>query len=143
MCACGQRLAFLYAWARLSGIHTGSISLLAFIFGDYATQSLSLGPLSSAIYGALVILVITTLNWIGVHFGARAQNSLTIIEVLGLLLVIAAGLLLAPAAPSEIAATSERAFGLMMVFVLPPFGGWTEAVYVWAAFSTSRERNVG
>src|SRR3546814_9837594 len=118
MRAFGQRLAFLYAWARLSVIQTGSIALLAFIFGDYATQILSLGPLSSAIYGALVILVITTLNWIGVHFGARAQNSLTIIEVLGLLLVIAAGLLLAPAAPSEIAATSESAFGLMMVFVL-------------------------
>src|SRR3546814_20057377 len=112
MRAFGQRLAFLYAWARLSVIQTGSIALLAFIFGDYATQILSLGPLSSAIYGALVILVITTLNWIGVHFGARAQNSLTIIEVLGLLLVIAAGLLLAPAAPSELAAPSESAFGI-------------------------------
>src|SRR3546814_2397412 len=62
MRAFGQRLAFLYAWARLSVIQTGSIALLAFIFGDYATQILSLGPLSSAIYGALVILVITTLN---------------------------------------------------------------------------------
>ncbi|HEY9579694.1 MAG TPA: amino acid permease [Rhizorhapis sp.] len=140
MRAFGQRLAFLYAWARLSVIQTGSIALLAFIFGDYATQILSLGPLSSAIYGALVILVITTLNWIGVHFGARAQNSLTIIEVLGLLLVIAAGLLLAPAAPSEIAATSESAFGLMMVFVLLTFGGWNEAVYVSAELRDSRRR---
>src|SRR3546814_10933980 len=86
----------------------GSIALLAFIFGDYATQILSLGPLSSAIYGALVILVITTLNWIGVHFGARAQNSLTIIEVLGLLLVRPAVLLLAPATPSAIAATDGK-----------------------------------
>src|SRR3546814_15847946 len=51
MRAFGQRLAFLYAWARLSVIQTGSIALLAFIFGDYATQIPSLGPLSSAIFG--------------------------------------------------------------------------------------------
>src|SRR3546814_11721671 len=80
MRAFGQRLAFLYAWARLSVIQTGSIALLAFIFGDYATQILSLGPLSSATYGALVIQVITTLTWIVVPSRARAQNSLPPLE---------------------------------------------------------------
>src|SRR3546814_3121792 len=61
--------------ALVTGVQTCALPIFAFILGDYATQILSLGPLSSAIYGALVILVITTLNWIGVHFGARAQNS--------------------------------------------------------------------
>src|SRR3546814_3603133 len=46
----------------------------------------------------------------------------------------------APAAPSEIAATSESAFGLMMVFVLLTFGGWNEAVYVSAELRDSRRR---
>src|SRR5688572_16574533 len=36
--AFGQRTAFLYAWARLAVIQTGSIALLAYIFGDYASQ---------------------------------------------------------------------------------------------------------
>ena len=34
--AFGARLSFLFAWARLSVIQTGSMALLAFVFGDYA-----------------------------------------------------------------------------------------------------------
>src|SRR5690606_4585505 len=33
--AYGKSPAFLFAWARMSIIQTGSIALLAFIFGDY------------------------------------------------------------------------------------------------------------
>src|SRR5690606_35585824 len=43
MKAFGKRVAFLFAWARMSIVQTGSIALLAFIFGDYAAQIYSLG----------------------------------------------------------------------------------------------------
>ena len=43
--AFGIRLAFLYAWARITVIQTGSIALLAFVIGDYATK---LAPLEVA-----------------------------------------------------------------------------------------------
>ncbi len=46
--ALGRRFAFLFAWARISVIQTGSIALLAFIFADYATEIAPLGPASSA-----------------------------------------------------------------------------------------------
>ena len=36
--AFGRHLAFLFAWARLSVITTGSIALLAFVFGDYCAR---------------------------------------------------------------------------------------------------------
>ena len=39
------RLAFLFAWARITVIQTGSIALLAFIFGDYATKMRRSAPL--------------------------------------------------------------------------------------------------
>src|SRR5262245_35081509 len=48
--AFGYRLAFLFGWARMTVIQTGSITSVAFIFGDYATQILSLGPYSPAVY---------------------------------------------------------------------------------------------
>lgn len=138
--AFGHRLAFLYAWARLVVIQTGSIALLAFVFGDYATQVLSLGPFSSAIYAGLVVLAITTTNWAGVHFGTGVQNWLTVLEVAGLAAVIVAGLLLAPAAPHDVAHGADSSFGLMMVFVLLTFGGWNEAVYVSAELREGRRR---
>lgn len=38
MRAFGKDIAFLFAWARMTVIQTGSIALLAFVFGDYASQ---------------------------------------------------------------------------------------------------------
>jgi amino acid transporter len=140
--AFGGRLAFLYAWARLSVIQTGSVALLAFVFGDYASQIASLGPYSSAIYAAAAIVAITTVQWIGVRAGARAQLWLTVAEIVGLLAVIVAGLLIAPAADPATASppSTTGAFGLMMVFVLLTFGGWNEAAYVSAELKDARRR---
>ena len=50
--AYGRRLAFLFGWARFAVITTGSIALLAFVFGDYMTQLLPLGRHSAALYAA-------------------------------------------------------------------------------------------
>src|SRR5687767_6159121 len=45
--AYGRSVAFLFGWARFSVIVTGSIALLAFVFGDYMNQllPLRLGPI--------------------------------------------------------------------------------------------------
>jgi len=53
--AFGDWMGFLFAWARLAVIQTGSIALLAFVFGDYASELWSLGPHSSSIYAAVAI----------------------------------------------------------------------------------------
>ena len=74
--ALGESLAFLFAWARLTVIPTGSIALLGFIFGDYASQLLPLGRHSSASYAALSVVVLTGLNVAGIHLGKWTQNLL-------------------------------------------------------------------
>jgi basic amino acid/polyamine antiporter, APA family len=139
--AFGKRLAFLYGWARMTVIQTGSVAILAFVFGDYASQIFNLGPYSSAVYAAAVVVLVTGVNWIGVHAGTRTQNWLTIVEVGGLAMVVAAGLFLAPeAAATAPAPSSETAIGLIMVFVLLTFGGWNEAAYVSAELKDGQRR---
>ena len=133
--AFGMRLAFLFAWARITVIQTGSIALLAFVIGDYATRLAPLGPASSTVYAALAVAVVTGVHVVGVRQGRLIQNVLTGAEVAGLLLVIAAGLALdAPASPpaTPTAAVTGQGFGLMMVFVLLTYGGWNEAAYASA-----------
>jgi len=139
--AYGKDLSFFFAWARVAVITTGSIALLAFVFGDYMSRVLSLGPNSPAIYAALTVIVLTAINLFGLRESARTQNILTILEVSGLVLVAVAGLIatapaVAPAAPAAAAATSPNAlppmFGLAMVFVLLTYGGWNEAAYISA-----------
>jgi amino acid transporter len=144
--AFGDGVAVLFAWARLAVIQTGSIALLAFIVGDYATELWSLGPHSSALYAAGAVVLLTALNVAGVRLGTTAQRGLTGVTVLGLLLIIGAGLFLGdaaavPAAPSG-EATGASGFGMAMVFVLLTYGGWNEAAFVSAELHDVRRNMV-
>jgi amino acid transporter len=134
--AFGRNASFFFAWARVTVITTGSVALLSFVFGDYMSRVISLGPQSSAIYAALTVIALTIVNLIGLRESARTQNVLTAIEVGGLLLVALAGLLATPpsvaAAPAPAAAGVPAMFGLAMVFVLLTYGGWNEAAYISA-----------
>ncbi len=144
--AFGRKLAFLFAWARMSVIQTGSIAVLSFIIGDYLSQIYSIGSLSSVLYAAVVVIGLTGINIIGVNFGAGTQRLLVVLEILGVLTILVAGFFFAPAetaAPAEAAADPAPAtgssLGLAMVFVLLTFGGWNEAAYISAELRGGRK----
>lgn len=138
--AYGRNIGFLFAWARLAVIQTGSIALLAFIFGDYASQIFSIGENSSAFYAAFAVIALTLINIAGIGLGTGTQKILTAAEVSGLLLITAAGFFLIPGTAAVEAPPAETggAFGLMMVFVLLTFGGWNEAAYISAEVKPDR-----
>lgn len=144
--AYGKPLAFLYAWSRIAVVQTGSVALLAFVVGDYASQLFSLGTYSSSVYAAIVVVALTGLNIAGVRQGSGAQNWLTVVEVFSLVLVIIAGLFFAASdTPAAVAPATQGApqasLGLALVFVLLTYGGWNEAVYVSAEVENPR-RNI-
>ncbi|HLT05996.1 MAG TPA: amino acid permease [Cyclobacteriaceae bacterium] len=141
--AFGKRLAFLFAWARMSVVQTGSIALLAYIFGDYMAQIIDLGSQSSVLFAALIVIILTTINILGLKMGTGTQKLLTILEVLGVLLVIIVGFFFVPAAPETTAVATNGgeglgALGLAMVFVLLTFGGWNEAAYISAEIKSGK-----
>lgn len=144
--AFGHKLAFLFAWSRMSIIQTGSIALLAYISGDYFTQMFSLGEYSAVIYAAIVVIVLTGINLAGLHLGTRTQRFLTSVEVAGVLLIIGSGLFFTPAfsevnVANPVADSAEGNFpGLAMVFVLLTFGGWNEAAYISSELKTGEKR---
>ena len=135
--AFGKRQAFLFAWARMSVIQTGSIALLAFIIGDYLTEIQPLGAYSAFLYAALVVILLTAINVLGLRFGTGTQRLLTTLEVAGLLLIVLVGFFFAPPIPDVPVESSDMggpapSLGLAMVFVLLTFGGWNEAAYISA-----------
>ncbi|HYN63177.1 MAG TPA: amino acid permease [Candidatus Limnocylindrales bacterium] len=149
--AFGRDVSFLFGWARFSVITTGSIALLAFVFGDYVSEVLPLGPRGPALYAAAVVTVLTWVNLRGIKTSAAAQTGFTVIEVAGLLLIVVAGLFLlgngsgaaavtAPAAPAS--APSLASFGVAMVFVLLTYGGWNDAAYISAELKDGRRNMV-
>jgi len=147
--AFGRSLAFLYGWARMTVIVAGSIAVFAYLFGDYMSRVVNLGAYSSAIWAALVVGLLTIVNYVGIREGKATQNLFTVLEVGGLVLIIVAGLALAPApsvaAPAGAAAGQPwymgAGIGSAMVFVLFTYGGWNDAAYI-SAEVRDRERNM-
>jgi APA family basic amino acid/polyamine antiporter len=145
--AYGRRLSFLYAWAKATVINTGSIALLAFVFGEYMTKVIDLGAASTAIWAIGIVALLTLINMIGLQASSRVQMVLTVVEVLGLIAVVVAGFLVsAPEAATPDAFSKTPALGmagLALVFVLLTFGGWNEAAYISAEVRGGPRRIVG
>ncbi len=135
----GRDIGLLFAWARLTVIQTGSIAILAFVFGDYAMELLPLGAHSASVYAGLAIAMLTFLNASGVRQGKWTQNLLTITKVLGLLLIFLVGIFFIAPVQAEASTSSPGRFsGLAMIFVLLTYGGWSEAAYISAELRNVR-----
>ena len=136
--AFGKGVAFLFAWARLMVIQTGSIVILAFVFGDYSAQLLPIGRHASAIYAAGAIVLLTIMNALSVRGSTTTQDLLSAAKLLGLTFVFLVGLFFAPPASNAVLSPAPVApFGLALVFVLLTYGGWNEI-----AFASAELRNV-
>ncbi len=133
--AFGRWIAFLFAWARLMVIQTGSIVILAFVFGDYAAQLIPLGTHASAIYAAAAIIILTALNSVSVKHSTLTQNLFSTVKVIGLLAIFVVGMsTTAVSRPLSTNSTHTGALGLAMVFVLLTYGGWNEIAFASAEF---------
>ena len=140
--AFGAGVGFVFGWSRLTVLQTGSIAMLAFVFADYAVPLLGLHSTATPLLAGLAVAALTGLHLLGLRAGRAAQYGLTLLEVAGLLAVIAAtGLLVGEAGmavpdpvdasvPRE--ATAPTAPGVALVFVMLTYGGWSEAAYLSA-----------
>ncbi|HCK85205.1 MAG TPA: amino acid permease [Hyphomonadaceae bacterium] len=132
--AYGRGWSFLFAWARFTVINSGSIALLGYVLGDYLNLLLPLGDLGAPLYAATSVVALTAFNLRGAGpDNDAADYSLTSLEVVGLLAMVAAAFALilqgVPAvdrgalqAPNLPPAT----FCYALVYALLAFGGWSE-----------------
>lgn len=130
--AFGRSTGFVFAWCRMAVIQTGAIAAVAFVFGDYATQLVPLGPFAPALYASAAIVVFTWINLLGRSPSTLTQVVLTGGTLLALAAVAAAGLTAAPPSP-QLAAPAGGVVtvaGAAMIFVLLTYGGWNEAAYL-------------
>src|SRR3954447_5578693 len=85
--AYGKPLAFLYGWASLVAIDSGAIAALAVAFGIYLGQLVWLTPAEMKVAGVFCILLLSTVNCLGVKFGKHVQNVFVVCKVGGLALM--------------------------------------------------------
>lgn len=146
--AYGEKLGFLFAWARMSVVQTGAIAAIGFVFGDYATQLFSLGEKSSVVYAVIAVVGVTLLNVVGTRESKTLQTALTLALLTGMFAIIIAGLTYSggAAVPKAAVAATSSASGplfsqLALIFILLTYGGWNEAAYLTAEMQDTR-RNI-
>lgn len=149
--AYGPIWGFLYGWSAFWVIMSGGVAALAVGFAEYlgvfvpvlsthhTIVSISLGFLTcrlsaGQLAAAGAILVLTTVNHLGVRQGATTQNLLTVLKVGSVLAFCALGLWLPArtsfALPSSLPhATFFPLFGVAMIAVLWTYDGWYGMVF--------------
>jgi APA family basic amino acid/polyamine antiporter len=116
----GEGAAFVFAWSRMTVIQTGAIAAVAFVFGEYASQLLSLGRHSAALWAAIAVGLLTALNVVGTWQSKTLQKVMEVLLIIALAAIAIGGIVGGNTAPTEISqdATTGGAFSLMMIFVL-------------------------
>ncbi len=169
--AYGAEAGFLFAWSRFAVIHTGSMAMLAFSFGDYLATIVDVGPYGSALIASATIVALAALNLAGLRFGIGTQLALMFVVIAGLLVVAAAGVWLAESgaatpnaaasfvqagigagAAADAAAIAAKgaaaappfatiSVGAALVYVFLAYGGWSDAATL-SAEMRDRERGM-
>ena len=138
----GEGVAFVFAWARMTVIQTGAIAAVAFVFGEYASQIVSLGAQSTAIWAAIGVAVLTALNLLGTLQSKTLQKVMEILLIVSLVGIAIGGIVSGGAPAKPAAGGGGSTFSLMMIFVFYTFGGWNEGAYLAGEVRDARRNMV-
>jgi APA family basic amino acid/polyamine antiporter len=127
--AYGKLFAFLYGWAALLVIESGSIATLAVAFGIYAASFLALAAWEQKLIAVGVIAVLSAVNFAGVRKGAAVQTVFMIAKLTGLALIMGFAFFhgaapVTPTRPLPMPSATFTSFGVALIGVLWAYQGW-------------------
>jgi len=146
--AYGGWLGFLYGWAYLLIITSGSIAVLALAFSYYLSVFIPMNETWKITTSIIAIIILTTLNILRAKFGEIFSNIFTGLKIAGILIIIGVGFLYGNSdlsfknLPSfSLSASGLSSFGVALTGVLFSYGGWQHATFL-AGETGNPSRNV-
>ena len=146
--AYGGWLGFLYGWAYLVIITSGSIAVLSLAFSYYLSSFIPMSRTGMMITSICAIVILTTLNVFRAKFGEIFSNIFTGLKIAGILIIILVGFIFGDSDLSFRSisfSTSPGAgisgFGVALTGVLFSYGGWQHASFL-AGETKNPARNV-
>lgn len=136
--AYGPLVSFLFGWTLFLVIDSGAVATLAVAFSTkYLPYFFRLSPLLSKMVSVALIVFLMAVNYIGVRWGARLQNLLTIIKFGGLLGVCAVVFVFAKGSTSHFVSPPPQPFsfdllgkfGVALVATLWAYKGWESTTF--------------
>ena len=128
---------FLVGWLSFFVIYAGTIATLAAGFAAGLRHFVALGPRGELGVAIVLTLAVSALNYVGVRWGARANNLTAVVKIGALAAFALLGPLLGAGSAANlrplvagIDGLSVSAFGLALSPVLFSYLGWNSSVYV-------------
>ena len=138
--AYGRLAGFMFGWAYITVINTGTIAALAIAFTNYFSYIFPLSPIGKIITSIMVVIVTSVINIFRVKLVEWFTNVFTGLKLIGIIALILIGLILGsyaimkgstPQLDLESSGTSQfSAFGLALIGVLWSFSGWHHISYL-------------
>ena len=146
--AYGGWLGFLYGWAYLVIITSGSIAVLSLAFSHYLSFFIPMDNTWRTITSIITIALLTTVNVFRAKFGEIFSNIFTGLKIIGILIIICTGFFLGNSDLSfkDLGFTASSSaglssFGVALTGVLFSYGGWQHASFL-AGETKNPSRNV-
>ncbi len=132
--AYGDFVGFLYGWAYFTVIMSGTVAALSIAFSTYLGYIFPVSATGKVVVSAMLIVIVTIINIFRVKIVEMTTNTFSLLKLIGIALVIVAGLVLGSSvnmvstgsSAADVLSSSSgiTAFGLAMIGVLWSFGGW-------------------
>jgi APA family basic amino acid/polyamine antiporter len=140
--AFGRPVGFLFGWAQLVVILSGSTGMMAFIFGEYLADLLGVAsdhkPMFATQAAVAAVVILSGINLCGVVLGKWVQNLLVTIKLVGLAAIVVVGISYGRAEGWSESAPAMGDFGVALILVLYAYGGWNDAAFVAADMKDRR-----
>lgn len=146
--AYGDLVAFLYGWATLLVINTGSLATLARAFATYFDYFIPVGYFGLTLVAVSMIVLVTIINIFTINIGELFINILTSLKVIAILALIFTGLNFAHQHNVNISQMEfyepenlSSAFASGLIGALFSYGGWQHTTYL-SGEARNGQRNI-
>lgn len=133
----GLWCGFLFGWTELLVIRAGSIAATAFICAEYLQSFLSIHESLVKPIAVFIVVVVSSVNMIGLRYGKKVLDALTITKLLALAAVIVLGFMSKKGTLSHFSSAPVTfdggifsLLGLALIPILWTYGGWHENTFV-------------
>ena len=133
----GPPVGFLFGWAELTVVRTGSIAAVSFLCSENLQSFLYASPHTIKPIAIIIVISVSFLNIFGLAYGKRLQDAATIAKIAGLALIV---IFAALSQRGDVANFSPGPlvldigvfplFGLALIPILWTYGGWHENAFV-------------
>jgi APA family basic amino acid/polyamine antiporter len=137
--AYGGLVGFLFGWAYFLVVNAGGLGALSVAFATYLGFFVPLGPMETKAVAIIGLLLLTSVNVMGVKAGAMFSNVFTVLKLVGIAGLVTVGLSMGSPHTTDFSvslvgapANLWGALALGMVGVLWSYGGWQHATYASA-----------